>query len=156
MCAGAAGDMTAVVPVEVVGRQGELERLSGFLDPVGGGLGLLLEGVAGIRKTTLWRAGIQLARQRGYRVLWCRPTASETTYSFAALGDLLSPVVDEVLARLPPPQRAAIGAALELADTDGPEADERVVGLAVLSSLRVLAVRGPVLVGVDDRKREPL
>jgi hypothetical protein len=147
---GAAGDMTAVAPVEVVGRQGELERIGGFLDPPGGGLGLLLEGVAGIGKTTLWRAGIELGRAWGYRVLWCRPAASETAYSFAALGDLLAPVVDEVLARLPAPQRAALGAALALAETDAPEADERVVGLAVLSSLRLLAIRDPVLVGVDD------
>jgi DNA-binding CsgD family transcriptional regulator len=147
---GAAGDMTTVAPVEVVGRQAELERIGGFLDPPGGGLGLLLEGVPGIGKTTLWRAGIELGRARGYRVLWCRPAASETAYSFAALGDLLSPVVDEVLARLPAPQRAAMGAALALAENDGPEADERVVGLAVLSLLRLLAVRDPVLVGVDD------
>jgi DNA-binding CsgD family transcriptional regulator len=142
--------MTAVAPGEVVGREAELERISGFLDPARGELGLLLEGVAGIGKTTLWRAGIQLARQQHYRVLWCRPSASETTYSFAALGDLLAPVVEEVLARLPAPQRAAIGAALALAETDGPVVDERVVGLALLSLLRLLAVRGPVLVGVDD------
>jgi DNA-binding CsgD family transcriptional regulator len=142
--------MTAVAPVEVVGRQAELERIGGFLDPPGGGLALLLEGVAGIGKTTLWRAGIKLGRERHYRVLWCRPIASETAYSFAALGDLLSPVVEEVLARLPAPQRAAIGAALALADNDVPDIDERVVGLALLSSLRLLAVRDPVLVGVDD------
>jgi DNA-binding CsgD family transcriptional regulator len=142
--------MTAWAPVEVVGRQAELERIGGFLDPPRGGLGLLLEGVAGIGKTTLWRAGIELARQQGYRVVWCRPTASETAYSFAALGDLLSPVVGDVLARLPPPQRAAIGAALALVDDDAPSVDERVVGLALLSSLRLLAVRDPVLVAVDD------
>jgi DNA-binding CsgD family transcriptional regulator len=142
--------MTAVAPVEVVGRQAELERIGGFLDPPGGRMALLLEGVAGIGKTTLWRAGIELARERGYRVVWCRPAASETAYSFAALGDLLWPVVDEVLARLPAPQRAAIGAALALAETDVPSVDERVVGLALLSLLRLLAVRDPVLVGVDD------
>jgi DNA-binding CsgD family transcriptional regulator len=147
---GAAGDMTALAPVQVVGRQAELERIGGFLDPTGGGLALLLEGVAGIGKTTLWRAGIELARQQQYRVLWCRPTASETAFSFAALGDLLTPVVGEVLARLPPPQRAAIGAALALVETDVPEVDERVVGLALLSSLRLLADRDPVLVAVDD------
>jgi tetratricopeptide (TPR) repeat protein len=142
--------MTAVAPGEVVGREAELEQIGGFLDPPRGELGLLLEGVAGIGKTTLWRAGIQLAGQRHCRVLWCRPTASETAYSFAALGDLLSPVVDEVLARLPAPQRAAMGAALALAENDVPDIDERVVGLALLSSLRLLAVRDPVLVAVDD------
>jgi hypothetical protein len=101
---GAAGDMTALAPGNIVGRQAELERIGGFLDPTHGGMALLLDGVAGIGKTTLWRAGIELARAREYRVLWCQPTASETAFSFAGLGDLLAPVVQEVLARLPPPQ----------------------------------------------------
>jgi DNA-binding CsgD family transcriptional regulator len=148
---GAAGDMTAVSPAGVVvGREAELERIGGFLDSGRGALALLLEGGAGIGKTTLWRTGIDLARRQQYRVLWCQPTASETAFSFAALGDLLSPVVQDVLARLPPPQRAAIGAALALVETDVPSVDERVVGLALLSSLRLLAVRDPVLVAVDD------
>jgi DNA-binding CsgD family transcriptional regulator len=147
---GAAGAVTAVAPVEVVGREAELERIGGFLDPTHGELALLLEGVAGIGKTTLWRAGIQLARKQEYRVLWCQPTASETAFSFAPLGDLLSPVVQDLLPKLPPPQRAAIGAALALVETDVPSVDERVVGLALLSSLRLLAVRDPVLVAVDD------
>jgi DNA-binding CsgD family transcriptional regulator len=142
--------MTPVAPAEVVGRHPELERIGGFLDPGRGELALLLEGVAGIGKTTLWCAGIELARRQQFRVLWCQPTASETAFSFAALGDLLAPVVGEVLARLPPPQRAAIGAALALVETDVPEVDERVVGLALLSSLRLLADRDPVLVAVDD------
>ena len=147
---GTADDMMALAPGEVVGREAELERIGGFLDRAGGELALLLEGVAGIGKTTLWRAGIELGRAQQYRVLWCQPTASETAFSFAALGDLLSPVVQDVLLRLPPPQRAAIGAALALVEADVPDVDERVVGLALLSSLRLLAVRDPVLVAVDD------
>ena len=142
--------MTALAPGEVVGREAELERIGGFLGSGRGELALLLEGVAGIGKTTLWRAGIELGREQGYRVLWCRPTASETAFSFAALGDLLSPVVEDLLPRLPAPQRAAIGAALALVETDVPSVDERVVGLALLRSLRLLSVRDPVLVAVDD------
>jgi hypothetical protein len=117
--------MTAVAPAEVVGRHPELERIGGFLDPGRGELALLLEGAAGIGKTTLWCAGIELARRQQFRVLWCQPTASETAFSFAALGDLLSPVVQDVLPRLPPPQRAAIGAALALVEHDVPSVDER-------------------------------
>jgi DNA-binding CsgD family transcriptional regulator len=142
--------MTALAPGDIVGREAELERIGGFLDPTCGDLALLLEGVAGIGKTTLWRTGIELAREQQYRVLWCQPTASETAFSFAALGDLLSPVVQDLQPRLPPPQRAAIGAALALGEADVPSVDERVVGLALLSSLRLLAVRDPVLVAVDD------
>ena len=142
--------MTSLDPGEVVGRETELERIGGFLVPGRGELALLLEGIAGIGKTTLWRAGIELGREQHYRVLWCQPTASETAFSFAALGDLLSPVIEDLLPRLPPPQRAAIGAALALVEGDVANVDERVVGLALLSSLRLLAVRDPVLVAVDD------
>jgi DNA-binding CsgD family transcriptional regulator len=142
--------MTALAPGEVVGREAELERIGGFLDPGRGELALMLEGVAGIGKTTLWRAGIELGREQHYRVLWCQPTASETAFSFAALGDLLSPMIEDLLPRLPPPQRAAIAAALALVEGDVANLDERVVGLALLSSLRLLAVRDPVLVAVDD------
>jgi DNA-binding CsgD family transcriptional regulator len=111
---------------------------------------LWLEGVAGIGKTTLWRAGMELARASGWRVLACRPTSSETAFSFAALADLLGPVVDEVMPRLPPPQRAAIGAALALVEDEPVSSDERIVGLALLSALRLLAARGPILLAVDD------
>ncbi len=83
-------------------------------------------------------------------MLACQPTSSETAFSFAGLGDLLSPVVHDVLPRLPAPQRLAIGTALALVEEDAPNLDERVVGLALLSSLRLLAAREPVLVAVDD------
>ena len=81
----------------VVGRESELDRIGAFLDGQLGSLALWLEGVAGIGKTTLWRAGIELGRDRDYRVLACQPMASETAFSFAALGDLLSTGVAEVL-----------------------------------------------------------
>jgi predicted ATPase len=106
--------------------------------------------VAGIGKTTLWRAGLELGRGRAYRVLSCQPTAAETAFSFAALGDLLSPAIAEVLPELPAPQRRAVEAALALASTEGPAVDERLIGLGLLSTLRLLASRQPVLVAVDD------
>ena len=142
--------MNALDSIEMVGREAELDRMGAFFDRPRGALALWLEGVAGIGKTTLWRAGIEHGRDGGWRVLACLPTASETAYSFAALGDLLSPVVEEVLPRLPAPQRAALGAALALVDNEAPNADERVVGLALLASLRLLAGRDQVLVAVDD------
>jgi DNA-binding CsgD family transcriptional regulator len=134
----------------VVGRESELERIGGFLDDGGSALGLWLEGVAGIGKTTLWRAGIGLARERGLRVLASRPTATETALSFAALGDLLSNAAEEVLPDLPAPQRRALEVALALASSDGTAVSERVIGLALLSTLHLLEAQGPVLVAVDD------
>jgi hypothetical protein len=57
----------------VLGREGELARMRSFIGSASEGpAALLLEGAAGIGKTTLWRAGISKAR-----------------LSYAALGDLL-------------------------------------------------------------------
>jgi DNA-binding CsgD family transcriptional regulator len=134
----------------VFGRGAELEQIGRFLDEPDGDLGLLLEGVAGIGKSALWLAGIESGGERGYRVLACRPIATETAYSFAGLGDLLSPVVDDVLPVLPGPQRSALGGALALFHDEATDVSGHIVGLAVLSALRRLAVREPVLVAVDD------
>src|SRR5438876_3729075 len=135
---------------DVVGRESELDRIGGFFDGELGSLALWLEGVAGIGKTTLWRAGIELGRERGYRVLACQPTAAETAFSFAALGDLLANDVPEVLPELPAPQRRALEVALALAASEGPAVGEHVIGLALLSTLQLLAGRARVLVAVDD------
>lgn len=132
----------------VVGREAELERIASFLDDATP-FALWLEGAAGIGKTTLLRAAVELARGRGYRVLACQPTAAETALSFASLGDLLEPVVDEVLPRLPPPQRQAAEAALGLGSA-GARVNERLTALAVLSALRLLAGEQRVLVAIDD------
>ena len=37
----------------------------------------------------LLRAGVEEARDRGYRVMRCQPAEIETSFSYAALGDLL-------------------------------------------------------------------
>ncbi len=48
----------------VHGRAAELARIKGFLDEVvSRPVALLIEGAAGIGKTTLWSAGIDLARR---------------------------------------------------------------------------------------------
>jgi hypothetical protein len=87
---------------EVFGREGELAAVSSFLDDTASGpAALLLEGEAGVGKTTLWREGVEAAGGRGFRVLECQPVESEAKLSFAALGDLLGPVVDQASATLP-------------------------------------------------------
>src|SRR5690349_2095502 len=105
----------------VHGRADELARIESFLDDViSGPVALLLEGAAGIGKTTLWSAGIDLARRRGCWVLTCRPVQSEAALSFSALGDLLESVPEQALAGLPGPQRQALDVALLRAEP-GPE-----------------------------------
>ena len=50
---------------------------------------LVLEGEAGIGKSTLWLAGVDAAHERGLRVLSARPAESEQGLAYAGLGDLL-------------------------------------------------------------------
>lgn len=52
----------------------------------------MLGGEAGIGTTTLWKAGADLARELGLRVLVARPSGAEARLSFAALIDLFEGV----------------------------------------------------------------
>ena len=75
---------------------------------------LVLEGEAGAGKTTLFRTAVDHARGEGIRVLQARPSRAESDLSFAALGDLLEGVLEEVGEELPQPQLNALRAALLL------------------------------------------
>src|SRR5579863_6476261 len=78
--------------VGVHGRAAELARIGHFLDEVAGGpVALLIEGAAGIGKTALWSAGIEMARERGWWVLTCRPVQSEVAHPPATLAGHLDP-----------------------------------------------------------------
>jgi class 3 adenylate cyclase/DNA-binding CsgD family transcriptional regulator len=146
----AAPIQSSVLEDEILGREEELARIDGFLNAATAPAALVLEGDAGIGKTTLWAAGVRLAGERSFRVLACRPSAAETTFSFAGLGDLLGPVLEESPIELPALQRNALEAALLLDQGAGVPPDERVIALALLSQLRLLARQQPVLVAVDD------
>jgi DNA-binding CsgD family transcriptional regulator len=136
---------------DVVGRGEEIAALVDFLDPPASVPGvLLLEGEAGIGKTTLWRRGIELAQARAYRVLSCRPSDSEAQLSFVALGDLLGDTLEAVLPALPKPQANALAVALLVDEAEGPPPDQRAIALAFVGALRMLAQQGPVVVAVDD------
>jgi DNA-binding CsgD family transcriptional regulator len=137
--------------VEVVGRDRELATVTAFLDALASGpSGLLLEGEAGIGKTTVWDAGVAGAAARSYTVLRARPAESEAALSFAALGDLVDGVLAQVLPELPPPQRRALEVALLMEDPAGSPPEQRAVCLAFLSVIRLLSASGPVVVAIDD------
>lgn len=135
----------------VVGREGELATVTAFLDALPSGpTGLLLEGEAGIGKTTLWDAGVAAAAAHSYVVLSSRSAESEAALSFAALGDLMDGVAAQVIPQLPPPQRRALEVALLMADPVGSPPDQRAVYLAFLGAVRHLSASGPVLIAIDD------
>src|SRR6266702_6934256 len=136
---------------EVLGRDRELQAASAFLEAmVRGPAGLVFAGEPGIGKTTLWMGALERARERSLMVLSARPVAAEARLAFGALADLLEPVADEVLARLPEPQRRALSVALLREDPGGRRLDQRAVGAATVTVLTALARTAPVMVAIDD------
>ncbi|MGZ4418217.1 MAG: helix-turn-helix transcriptional regulator [Gaiellaceae bacterium] len=137
--------------IPVVGRDSELASVQAFLDELShGARALLIEGTAGIGKTSLWRAAAELAADRSYRVLRCVGEEAEARLSFVGLGDLFGDVADEALAILPGPQLEAFERALVRHRGTVSRVDARAVGVAVRSLLVVLALQGPVVIAVDD------
>jgi DNA-binding CsgD family transcriptional regulator len=135
----------------VIGRESELAILTRFLDSIPTGpSALLLSGDPGIGKTTVWKEGLAGAQLRRYRTLSCGPVEAETRLSYAALGDLLEPILEEALPTVPEPQRQALEVALLRSPRSGARADQRAVCLAVLGCLRSVASTSPVVLAVDD------
>jgi DNA-binding CsgD family transcriptional regulator len=135
---------------DVVGRDEELASIQGFVSGQDFPRALVIEGEAGIGKTTLWRAGLIAAERMGYRVVVCQPAGAEVRLSFSALSDLLEGQLEEVLTALAGPQRRALEVALLLEDDRGRPPDERAIAAAVLNALRTLASSTRLLVAIDD------
>ncbi len=135
----------------VLGREAELEQLTAMLDAVvAGPRAVVVEGPAGIGKTTVWQAALQAARARSFTVLAGRAAQTEATLPFAGLIDLLEGVPEAGLAALPAPQRRALEIALLRREPEEAGVDQLAVSLATLQVLRVLVADAPVVVGIDD------
>jgi len=140
----------ADVAAEVIGREDELARVASFLGDVPrGASSLVIQGQPGIGKTALWSMAVDAAPTHDIAVRECRCAEADATLAFAGLGDLLDGLESSVLSALPAVQREALMAALLLDDT-GVVADQRVVGVAVLSVLRELGRGGPLVLAIDD------
>lgn len=135
----------------IIGRERELAELGRLVSGLSSGpAAVLLQGEAGIGKTTIWEAGIAAAIDASIPVLATRAVEGEMRLSFTAVGDLLAGELDEILPALPDPQRDALEVALLLARPRARAPDRRAVANAFLSALRILGRRGPVAVAVDD------
>jgi DNA-binding CsgD family transcriptional regulator len=134
--------------MEMIGRDPELRGIERWLTSPDGVL--LIAGEPGIGKSTLWRAGVDEAARRGYRVLECTAAGSEAQLAFTTLRDLLSDVFDEVADALAAPQRHALDVVL-LREESGPSPpDPGTIAVAFLGTLTTLAARGPTLLAIDD------
>ena len=136
---------------EVFGRDSELAALRGLVAADRRAGSLLLTGAAGIGKTALWDAGLQMARAAGRFVLAARPAAAEAGMAFAGLIDLCDQVRPEALAGLPTPQRSALEVALlRVEPPRGAAPGPHAIALGFLNLLREMAVGQPLVVAVDD------
>jgi DNA-binding CsgD family transcriptional regulator len=136
---------------EIVSREEELASLHAFIgDAEGGPAALVLEGEAGIGKSTLWLAGVELGRAKGLRVLSSRPAEAERSLGHVGLGDLFDDVLDDVLPELSAPRRRALEVALLREDAAGDRVDPRALGTAIRSALQLLSEDTPLLVAIDD------
>jgi DNA-binding CsgD family transcriptional regulator len=139
----------ATASFEIIGRDAERESIEALLGrprPVA----LVIEGEAGIGKTTLWSFAQRAATARGDRVLAWRASSAERQLAFGALMGLLEADLGTTIETLPIARRRALELALGRIDADGGVPEPSLVGLAVLDLLRALAARTPVIVALDD------
>ncbi len=141
----------ALSPTLLVGRDDELRSVAALLRREPGLVrALVLQGEAGVGKTSLWEQGVAWAREQGLRVLVTRASEAETALPFAGLIDLLDGVPSEELGDVPAPQRRALDVALYRIEPADRPPEEQVIALGLLSALRALAARQPLVVAVDD------
>src|SRR5579864_1071478 len=143
------GELRSQQPARIIGREAALARLRELVDPVPlASRVLLVTGEAGMGKTVLLADAARRARSAGMRVLSVTGRESESKLAFAALHQLLRPVLSRA-AGLPGQQAQALLGALGLA-ADPVAPDPLLTGVAVLTLLSDLSERCPVLVVADD------
>ena len=146
-CPGGAIKST-VLGVRLMDRGAEKQALHEVLDSVRRGMSgaLVLRGEPGVGKSAL--LGDVMEHAGDLQIVRTVAVESEMTLAFAAVHQLLSPLLPGAN-RLPEPQRRrALSVAFGL--VSGPPADPFLVGLAVLTLLADAADARPVLCLVDD------
>jgi DNA-binding CsgD family transcriptional regulator/tetratricopeptide (TPR) repeat protein len=139
------------VPTEVIGRDAELAMVEAFLDrPSEASSALILEGEAGIGKSTLWSAAEAAGRRRFAHVFASQPAESERSLANVVLGDLFGQVPPAIVAGLPNPRRRALENALFVGEAYDTAVDPHALAAAVLTLLTSLVADGPLLLAIDD------
>jgi DNA-binding CsgD family transcriptional regulator len=135
---------------DAVGRDLELAALAeAIADVAGGAAAVVLQGDPGIGKTTLWRAGVDLARREGFTVSLSRPQEAEMPLAYCALSDLLAPLMGGI-GLLGPADRATIEELLGGVETSRQAPDTARAGRALLALIRLASADRPLMIAVDD------
>jgi predicted ATP-dependent serine protease len=145
----ARGDQAAAGPMELIGREPEIQQLRLFISRLtqGAGEALLLSGDPGVGKTSLLDQAAGIAAGSGIRLLRATGAQFEADISFAALHQLLHPCFAE-LPHLSPLLARALNVALCLGE--GPPPTPLLVASAVLALLQQASKEQPLLLIVDD------
>ncbi len=134
-------------------RRADEQSVAAFLgDLLDAPVAMVIEGEAGIGKTTLWLDASERARELGFTVLTARSAEAESVLAYAGLADLLADIDDSILAELPAPQQQSLDAALLRGSASSASSDARAVGAAFVGVLERLVTwsQRPVLVAIDD------
>lgn len=142
-------DVDRASPI-LVGRDSELAQIESAVDNVARrGSTVRIAGDPGVGKSALLRAGTELAKARGYTALSVRGTEGEAHLTFAALYQLLRPILGRI-DELPAGHRAALMSAFGLVEPGPEPANRFFIALAALELIADAAAERPVFVGVDD------
>jgi DNA-binding CsgD family transcriptional regulator len=137
---------------EVIGRRRELADAAAHLRRAavdGTARLLVVEGVAGIGKSTALRQLATTLATDGFRTVSVALSAAETSLSWAGLRSLCSQFDAAAHAALPPAQRAALAAAL--GGEAGEDVEPMLLAVAFTSLVAAdVAAHGPLLLIVDD------
>jgi DNA-binding CsgD family transcriptional regulator/tetratricopeptide (TPR) repeat protein len=135
----------------IIGRDEELGLLARLVDRHRqDGAALLIEGAAGVGKSTLLEHATGLARAAGYRVLRCAGVQRSSPIGFLALHELLHPLLN-LTGTLPPRQRTALLSAFAMTERDAAVSPDRLlISVAALGLVEEAASRGPLFLAVED------
>ena len=111
------------------------------------GCALVVEGHPGIGKTTLLTSSARWGKDNGFTVLCCAGVQCQTKVGYAAVHELVRPILGYAES-LPPHQKRALLGALGLGEPV--ESDPLLIGVAVLGLIEEASARRPLMLIVDD------
>ena len=151
------GDATRAYFPHLIARQDALARLvDSIRPPYRAAQATLIEGPAGIGKTSVLWAGLAQAEDLAVAILRASPLEAEVSYAYATLGDLLEPHLAALAGGLSHVHlttlRLALGgsAAGDGSVDPGEPPNAQQVSIALLAALRVLVARRPTVIAIDD------